>query len=145
MSQARAYFPVVADSHGIIYAIGGGNASCQNLASVEAYDPATNMWTTKAPMPAAVYNQSAALGPDGRIYNFSGQVGGGCTSPSANLFIYDPVGNAWTSGTNVPVAVNGSAAASGAGVNALLYVFGGTTSGPQLPIVQAYDPVANVW
>jgi N-acetylneuraminic acid mutarotase len=35
--------------NGILYAVGGYNGGPLN--TVEAYDPATNTWTTKAPMP----------------------------------------------------------------------------------------------
>jgi hypothetical protein len=42
--------------NGVLYAVGGANGSVYGtggLATVEAYDPATNTWTTKAAMPMA--------------------------------------------------------------------------------------------
>jgi hypothetical protein len=44
MPTAR-FAPGVAVVNGILYAVGGG--SLNNLATVEAYDPATNTWTSK--------------------------------------------------------------------------------------------------
>ncbi len=43
--------------NGLLYAVGGHNTSVvgQAFATVEAYEPTTNAWTTKAPMPAADY------------------------------------------------------------------------------------------
>jgi N-acetylneuraminic acid mutarotase len=148
LSTARGFAAVVADSKGIVYAIGGGtDVSCVATASVEAYDPTTNMWTARAPLPTPQAIQSAALGRDGRIYTFGGEVGGNsCQSGSAaNTFIYDPTTNIWTSGADMPNAVRGAAAAAGAGSTALLYVFGGTFNGPAFATVQAYDPVKNLW
>jgi hypothetical protein len=38
--------------NGILYAVGGATAA-STVNTVEAYDPTTNTWTTKAPMPTA--------------------------------------------------------------------------------------------
>src|ERR1051326_6071290 len=37
--------------NGVIYAIGGKDLADNDLGTVEAYDPASNTWTTKASMP----------------------------------------------------------------------------------------------
>ena len=60
---------------GRIYVLGGdtivgGNAVFLNTA--EAYNPATNTWTSLAPMSTARYTPAAATGPDGHIYAIGG-------------------------------------------------------------------------
>jgi hypothetical protein len=59
---------------GRLYAVGGridGNYS-RNLASNEAYDPATNRWEQRAPMPTARSGIGAAV-VEGRIFVFGGE------------------------------------------------------------------------
>ena len=38
---------------GVLYAVGGNGSDGKKLASVLAYAPGTNSWTTKAPLPSA--------------------------------------------------------------------------------------------
>src|SRR5206468_10435327 len=42
-----------AANNGILYSFGGANGNNAVDADVEAYDPATDTWTTKTPMPTA--------------------------------------------------------------------------------------------
>ena len=39
--------------NGILYAVGGLNATNGSVATNQAYDPTTNAWTTATPMPTA--------------------------------------------------------------------------------------------
>jgi hypothetical protein len=74
MPTAR-YYLEIGVVNGILYAVGGNNATGV-LATVEAYDPTTNTWTTMAPMPTA----RAALGGDvvgGLLYAVGGYYGAG--------------------------------------------------------------------
>lgn len=52
-----AVSPSAAVINGIMYVAGGGNSSGQPLAALQAYNPATNSWSTLASMPG-VRNQS---------------------------------------------------------------------------------------
>lgn len=56
--------------------------------ATEVYDPATDMWETKAPMPSTSQKQLAATVVDGKIYF----VGGYGTQPA---MVYDPVTDSW--------------------------------------------------
>src|SRR6202023_2800724 len=47
-----------------VYVFGGDNASGAITAN-EMYDPATNIWTTKAPLPAAIGHQGISGCTDG--------------------------------------------------------------------------------
>ena len=55
----------------IILAVGGQN-EVKRLDSVEAYDIATNEWTTKSPLPQAL-RCSTAVGHKGALYVFGGE------------------------------------------------------------------------
>ena len=120
---------------------------CVTVNTVFAYDPATNSWSTKAPMPTK--RQSAASGViAGKLY-----VAGGVKLPDsgfifdvlANLEAYDPVSNSWTTLAPMPTARS----AAGAGVvNGILYVIGGAIDSSTIvsvATVEAYDPATNTW
>lgn len=68
------------------------------LDAVEAWDPETDTWTPRAPMPVGVEGMGAALGADGRIY----VVGGTQTYPNPKaerlVQVYDPATDRWSEG-----------------------------------------------
>ena len=47
--------------NGILYAVGGTNNEAKSLTTNEAYNPATDTWTEKAPMPTARGGIAAAV------------------------------------------------------------------------------------
>ncbi len=69
-----------------------------NLA--EAYDPATNTWSTRAPMPTARTLLAAATGPDGLTYVFGGLPAGPGVLNTVEA--YDPVTNTWRTVPSMP-------------------------------------------
>jgi N-acetylneuraminic acid mutarotase len=142
--------------NGIIYAIGGedvhANSLAPNLPTVEAYDPATNLWTTKAPMPTARSFLASAVS-NGIIYVFGGdnavvtQSNSNSFNPVATVQAYDPATNTWTTKASMPIARERFAAVES---NGIIYVMGGlipdgtgfvTTS----PTMYAYTPSTNTW
>lgn len=80
MASARSS-PAAAAVNGILYVIGGDGTG-----SVEAYNPATESWSAKAPMPGGGGSHSA-VALNGLIY----AVGG----PTANVKVYNPASNSW--------------------------------------------------
>jgi N-acetylneuraminic acid mutarotase len=67
---------------------------------VEAYDPVTNTWSTKASMPTARNGLRAEV-LDGKLY----AVGGHDGVSSLNVVeIYDPATNTWSTGDSMPTA-----------------------------------------
>jgi N-acetylneuraminic acid mutarotase len=73
---------------GKIYLFGGRNfGGAKNV--TQSYDPATNTWTYKAPMPTARYGMAAVPAGNGIIY-----VIGGATSPTV-VEAYDPATDTW--------------------------------------------------
>ncbi len=89
--------------------------------TVDAYNPATNTWTPKAPLPSGRRQASGAAVISGKIYVAGGENG---TNRLTTLEVYDPVGNSWAPKANMPTARAYSAAGA---VNGLLYAVGGST------------------
>jgi N-acetylneuraminic acid mutarotase len=121
--------------NGVLYAVGGLDGSLAQGGPVEAYDPVTNTWTTKARMPVA----RGFLGV-GVMNSTLYAVGSGV------LEAYDPVADTWT--TKAPMPTRRSAMGVGV-VDGLLYTLGGvptagSTSG-FMNKVEVYDPTTNTW
>jgi N-acetylneuraminic acid mutarotase len=109
---ARASLPV-ATNHvagvvldGKIYSIGGqqfqDDAAIQR-AEVQAYDPATDRWTARAPLPIArSHITSSTFVRGGKILVLGGLKQGNVVMNTVTS--YDPTANAWTSLTPLPSA-----------------------------------------
>ena len=89
---------------GKVYAIGGQqnqDSAAIQRAEVQMYDPATNTWTARAPLPLArSHITSATLVRNGRIIVLGG-IGPG-NRVINRVDSYDPVSNAWTPLTPLP-------------------------------------------
>ncbi len=103
-----------------------------------------NTWTSGAPMPTPVAFAGAAVLKD-EVYVVGGNLGPGVNSNGfvADVQIYDPATNTWSSGVPYPTEV---AFASAAVVKNILYVFGGTPDGMNPSnAVWAYNPKTKTW
>jgi N-acetylneuraminic acid mutarotase len=65
--------------------------------TVEAYDPATNTWTTKAPMPTARWELGSGV-VDGILY----AIGGLNDQYLSTVEAYDPAAGTWTTKASMP-------------------------------------------
>jgi N-acetylneuraminic acid mutarotase len=131
---------------GKIYAIGGSirpGAWTEELPSsdVEAYDPVTDTWTEKAPMPTARMLLATSV-VNGKIYAIGGALvaGGNCLS---TLEEYDPATDTWTTKASMPTRRTAFLAASA--VNGIIYVIGGVSGLTTFSRVEAYDPATDTW
>ena len=107
---------------GKVYVIGGLTPGGGTTDRVEAYDPGTDSWDEKAPLPKALHHSGAtALG--GKIYVAGGFVKTGF-APVADVFVYDPSADSWSAGPPMPTARGALAAAA---VDGLVYTVGGVT------------------
>jgi energy-converting hydrogenase Eha subunit A len=137
MPTARRAFGVGV-VNGILYAVGGipgtGNDNDTALATVEAYDPTTDSWTTKASMPTA--RRAMGIGVvNGILYAVGGRQGTiGSGPPLATVEAYDPATDSWTTKAPMP----GTEGLGVGVVNGILYAVDFT-------LVAAYDPVADAW
>lgn len=126
----RNHLSVVAIG-GKVYVAGGrfdgGNVGSPLTDSLDIFDPASNEWTSGAPMlrPRGGVNGVAALG----CFHVWGGEGANIGEPN-NVFpdhdVYDPVANSWTALAPLPAPVHGVTGA--AFVNGLIYIPGGGTA-----------------
>lgn len=144
MPTPRLALAAVTGLDGRIYAIGGidfTGSSSDVLATVEAYDPASNTWATVASMPAPRAEMAAVLGADGRIYILGGE--NGLQGVDSTVFAYTPSSNTWTTLSSMPTARYGLAAA--VGPDGTIYVIGGIQSLGPVTTVEAYHPTSDSW
>ena len=121
----------VAVIDGKIYVVGGrrfsknpdGTARQVNLPNLEVYDPRTDRWETRAPMPQA----SGGLGAtalNGKLYVFGGEQWVPEQKVLGESWVYDPATNVWTALPPLPTPRHGLGVAA---VGNRIFVFGGAT------------------
>jgi len=152
MQQARSDLGVAA-VNGKIYAIGGNTEngyvpnSRENdykalgwiVATNEEYDPATDTWTFKKPMPTPRCNFGIAVYQN-KIYCIGGitnRIGDEISFTGVND-VYDPATDTWETKTPMPNATSAQANV----VDGKIYLIGGGSNGT---LNQAYDPVTDSW
>jgi N-acetylneuraminic acid mutarotase len=123
----------VAVVNGKIYAIGG-----DNLATNEEYDPATDTWTFKAPMPTPRARFGIAVFQN-KIYCIGGQNGNGVTGVNE---VYDPATDTWETKASMPTPRSGLQANV---VSGKIYLIGGVANGYALTLNEVYDPRTDSW
>lgn len=112
------------------------------------YDPETDIWETKAPMPSVRVELQANV-VDGKIY----LIGGGLPAirdfpnPTNLNEVYDPAKDSWMEMTPIPTPVKDYASAV---VDNKIYIIGGArgtypTPNSTLNLVQIYDTRTNQW
>ncbi len=135
---------------GKIYVIGGfekpslGNVL--NFAitqSVEMYDPATDRWSSKAPLPVGLHHVGIGVS-GGRLYVIGGysQSTFSVWNPVATVYVYDPAADSWTERAPMPTARGALSVTEHEGK---LYAIGGYDRKANNGQVEVYDPVRNVW
>lgn len=126
--------------NGKLYFAGGYSNTYGIITALSCYDPVSNSWSTKAPMPSGRSRHSfKAL--DGKLY----AVGGFDSNQAATntVFCYDPATNAWTTKAPIPVSIYEHSCAA---YNGKLYVWGGFQGSPGTPQTGwVYDPIADSW
>src|SRR5690606_10166580 len=103
-------------------------------ATVEVYDPATDRWEARAPMPTAREHLASAV-IDGRIYVVGGRR---VNFNFATLEVYSPETDSWATLPAMPTPRGGIAAAA---LRGKLYVFGGELlGGCTFMATEEFDP-----
>jgi len=129
---------------GIIYVIGGSDANwggMTHLGTVEAYNPATDIWTAKRNMPTGRSFPSTCV-VDGKIYAIGGWPIGRCGTA---VEAYDPETDTWTRKAPMPTAryLLGTSVLGGK-----ICAIGGwrhSSGGPLYSTVEVYDPETDTW
>ena len=127
------------------------------IGMVYEYDPSSDKWTKKKPMPLASHHVSFTE-YKGKIYAFGGfvlpQSGPPAWVPIDNAWEYDPATDNWKAPAPLPTKRGSPVAVT---VGDKMYVIGGSTPGPKetsvplpgthwaLGSVEEYDPAANTW
>ena len=107
----------------------------------EAYDPTTNQWTVKSPMPTARHHAASAV-VDGEIYVIGGRIGEELNNVDL-IEKYDPVSDSWTIDLEpMPSKRSGNAATS---LNGYIYVLGGEQNEGTFNDNERYDPRTDTW
>ena len=130
---------------GRLYVIGGylqsGLSVWQPAATVYEYDPATDTWAERAPMPAPRGALSVAV-HEGKLYAIGGY---DRKANSAAVEVYDPERNTWTSRASLPTPRDHLATAT---VSGKVYAIGGRLNGDyrrNLSVTEVYDPITDRW
>jgi N-acetylneuraminic acid mutarotase len=153
---------VAAEVGGKIYVIGGASVHPghkvvplgpkvphRSLSLNDAYDPATNTWESRAPLPTA--RNHAAIGVvGGKIYVIGGRLASVQVTTGSNtnvVEVYDPAANHWGAvGMRMPTSRSGMGWATHDGK---IYVAGGEIYNNSvfavIRAVEAYDPATNSW
>jgi N-acetylneuraminic acid mutarotase len=120
-----------------------------SVGTVEEYDPATNTWRERSPMPTP-RNHTTAAAVNGKIYVIGGRVGAAFIGLASDISVveeYNPATDKWSAPrSRMPTAR--SALGSGA-INGKIYVAGGEFQDPHMmatfKAVEAYDPASDSW
>ncbi|HET6837363.1 MAG TPA: kelch repeat-containing protein [Gemmatimonadales bacterium] len=112
---------------------------------MQSYNPSSNVWSLRAPLPAARHSGNGAATITGTIYLAGGKDAAGALTRT--LYAYNSSTNSWTLKAPMP-AVGGCGGS--APVGGRLYVFSGCTrssTGAELParLLHRYDPSTNSW
>lgn len=141
---------------GIVYVIGGSQRyntsetgfSYMSINSTEAYNPVTDTWVEKAPMPTSRDGLGAAVF-QGKIYCFGGRDVSKDYSISTNVNeVYDTGTDSWETKTPMPTARSGLQASE---VGEKIYLIGGwveaesSSSAEKSAQVEIYDPLTDTW
>jgi len=121
----------------------------RSVGTNEAYDPATQKWLVRSPMPTA-RNHAASGAVDGKIYVIGGRVGSAFIPVGSNtdiVEVYDPALDQWGAlRQRMPHARSAVACGTYGGK---IYVAGGETQSTEAMAVfralEAYDPATNTW
>lgn len=149
LTPARAEHSVIG-LNGKIYVIAGGISNAEgtgklnNGAStrVEEYDPATDRWRVRSPLPRTLTHVGVAA-LDGKIYAVGGFVGDIHREAQSDAFLYDPATNQWTTLPSLP-APRGSVGA--VALNGKIHAIGGRDPQEQVQAThEIFDPVKKIW
>ncbi|WP_062487952.1 Kelch repeat-containing protein [Candidatus Nitrospira inopinata] len=140
----------VAALGGKIYVVGGfekpGLSNVMSLSitpSLEVYDPVTDRWTAKTPLPVGLHHVGIGVA-GGRLYVIGGYARSGINiwSPVATVYAYDPTTDRWAERAPMPTARGALAVAE---LGGKLYAIGGFDRKANVAAVEVYDPTLDRW
>jgi N-acetylneuraminic acid mutarotase len=147
MPTPRGFRFGIATCQNKIYVIGGGNWTngyTNYLSTNEVYDPLTDTWETKKPMPTSRDELSANV-VNGKIYLIGGVADNSISPVTSVNEVYDPATDSWTTKQPVPIGVVNYASAV---IDNKIYIMGGgASSNETLNGIsnQIYDAETDTW
>lgn len=116
---------------GQIYVVGGrqylgqtdGSGVNVNVTALEVFDPATGLWSVRAPLPQGAGGLAAAE-VGGLLYVFGGEQWSPNRQVFADGWVYDPATDSWDAMPRLNVPRHGLAAAA---IDGRIYTIGGAT------------------
>jgi N-acetylneuraminic acid mutarotase len=114
---------------------GHPDACSQDDNALHVYNPATNSWTSKAPIPVKLHFASAVV-LNGKLY----VVGGETEVGSEAAQVYDPASNTWSEKAALPLETTGGAAAVAGGKIVYIAGYAGEIPYPGSSAVYVYTP-----
>lgn len=123
--------------NGKLYAMGGFVFGPGNVTNVDEYDPATDTWRPRTPMPTRRGGFGLAAAANGKIY----AVGGG--GLLATVEEYDPWTDTWR--TRAPMPIPGNQPEAAGARNGKVYVAGGDLGSVFNVFLEEYDPATDTW
>jgi N-acetylneuraminic acid mutarotase len=153
MPTPRAYLAAGVQNNSlgqpVLYAIGGIDPGAGPVRTVEAYNFATNTWSTRARLPFALTSTNGVGVIGGRLYMSGGffHSADGRSGYHPGLNVYDPARNTWTKKADMPRRF--AQGITGV-IGGKLYVLVGSCNncGTHERIssrLYRYDPVTNTW
>lgn len=128
----------IAEANGKIYIFGGYPSSRVTVATLQAYDTATDSWSLAAPLPTPV-NHAMAAAWGGKLYLIGGQTDANVAYTN-RVQEYDPATNSWRDRAPMPTSRSSGVAAV---IADKIYVAGGRP--PRGADFAVYDPREDKW
>jgi N-acetylneuraminic acid mutarotase/regulation of enolase protein 1 (concanavalin A-like superfamily) len=125
---------------GQIYVV-GGSLSGDVSNAVRSYDPASRIWTSRAPYPGVGRDHAAIAAVGSYIY----LIGGLSDWPQPSVTTvhrYTPAANSWTTVAALPTARGAMGVAV---LNGKVYAAGGLTAATSVSDFTVFDPATNAW
>jgi N-acetylneuraminic acid mutarotase len=126
---------------GRVWVIGGFGPGAEPVPTVEMYDPAQNIWETRASLPEPVHHPAAAVVGE-RLFVIGGYTGGRVRwEPLDTVWEFVPARERWEARAPMPTPRGALAVAV---LNGRIHALGG--SGESVSNAhEVYDPAANRW
>lgn len=131
---------VATTSVGDLIVVAGGESADAVLATVEGYNPVSDAWIGRSPMPTA-RGQLAMAAIPGQLFAVGGYAGV-VSQWVGTVESYDPLANTWTGRAAMPTARSHLALTA---INGQLLAAGGEATSRALDVLERYDPTTNSW
>jgi N-acetylneuraminic acid mutarotase len=130
----------------LLYVVGGESGTSTPLSTLQAYNPTSNTWATKAPLPAARKSPNGTGTINGKLYVSGGVLADNTLTKS--LLAYTTATNSWATKASLPVGSYGGVTGV---ISGQLYVLTGKCVGCSSTGVTTarrlyrYNPASNTW